>query len=182
MDAAPLLLGWIIVKGDMRARIVETEAYRADDPACHAFGRSKMKNMALWASPGLAYVYFTYGHHWMLNVVAHEEGDPAAVLIRAAEPLEGIDEMYSRRLKAVKDEDLLSGPGKLAAALDIDSRQNLIDLLDPSSELHLKPAEHPAKIVDGVRIGIAEGKGHEIPWRFIDADRMRWASKPWPRP
>src|SRR5690349_19807109 len=95
--AAPALLGCDIVRGNLRARIVETEAYRYDDPACHAFGKTKMNNIALWAAPGLAYVYFTYGNHWMLNVVAHVEGDAAAVLIRAAKPLSGQEEMYVRR-------------------------------------------------------------------------------------
>ena len=78
LKASPALLGWELVRGNLRARIVEVEAYRHDDPACHAFGKSKMKNMALYASPGLAYVYFTYGSHWMLNVVTGEAGWVAA--------------------------------------------------------------------------------------------------------
>lgn len=178
LEAAPALLGWDVVRGDLRARIVEAEAYRHDDPACHAFGRTKMKNMALWDEPGRSYVYFTYGNHWMLNVVCHPRGDAAAVLIRAAQPLAGRVEMFERRPRAMREEDLLSGPGKLAAAFGIDSRLNLIDLLDPASELHLEPGRVPRKIVSGPRIGIAFGKAHDYPWRFMDADALRWVSKP----
>jgi DNA-3-methyladenine glycosylase len=181
LAASRVLLGWDIVRGNLRARIVEVEAYRSDDPACHAFGKSKMKNMALWAAPGLAYVYFTYGNHWMLNVVAHAEGDPAAVLIRAARPISGQEEMFGRRGKAKREEDLLSGPGKLAAAFDITSAQNMVDLLDPSSELHLEPGPAPSRVIAGPRIGIAVGKAHELLWRFMDADELRWVSLPKPR-
>ena len=180
-DASQALLGWDLVRGNLRARIVETEAYRQDDPACHAFGKAKMKNMALWARPGLAYIYFTYGNHWMLNVVAHPEGDAAAVLVRAAQPISGQEEMFERRPKAARQEDLLSGPGKLAAAFDITSADNMLDLLDPASELHLEPGDPPARIVTGTRIGIAVGKAHEYPWRYLDGDALRWVSRPLPR-
>ena len=178
LEAAPALLGWTLVRGNLRARIVEVEAYRHDDPACHAFGKKKMKNMALWAGPGLAYVYFTYGNHWMLNLVAHEEGDAAAVLIRAAQPLTGLDEMYTRRPKARRAEDLLSGPGKLAAAFGVTSSENMIYLLDPATETHLEPGEPVHRVVTGPRIGIAIGKAHELPWRFMDGDSLNWVSKP----
>lgn len=181
LEASKALLGWTVVRGRMRASIVETEAYRHDDPACHAFGKTKMKNMALFGPPGLAYIYFTYGNHWMLNVAAHEEGDAAAVLIRAAQPLAGQEEMLQRRPKAKREEDLLSGPGKLAAAFGITGALNDIDLLDPSSELHLEPTTEEVNVIVGERIGIAIGKAHDYPWRFMDADRMRWVSKPHPR-
>jgi DNA-3-methyladenine glycosylase len=181
VEASRALLGWELVRGNLRARIVETEAYRHDDPACHAFGKTKMKNMALYAEPGVAYVYFAYGNHWMLNVVAHPEGEAAAVLVRAAQPLSGLEEMFERRPKAARQDDLLSGPGKLAAAFDISRAQNMIDLLDPSSELHLEPGEEPQKVVTGPRIGIALGKAHDYPWRFMDAYALRWVSKPWPK-
>lgn len=179
--AAPALLGWDLVLGSMRARIVETEAYRHDDPACHAYGKTKMKNMALYAEPGRAYVYFAYGSHWMLNVVCHAQGDAAAVLIRAAKPIAGQSEMRERRPKAKREEDLLSGPGKLAAAFGITSEHNMLDLLDPKSVLHLEPGSEVAEVISGPRIGIAEGKAHDYPWRFIDRQELRWASKPWPK-
>lgn len=181
LEAAPMVLGMYLVRGDLRARVVEVEAYRADDPACHAFGKSKMKNMALFEEPGKAYVYFTYGNHWMLNIVAHPHGDPAAILIRAAEPLAGLDEMRLRRLKAKRDEDLLSGPGKLAAAFGITGEQNGTNLLSADSDLRLVHGSKPGKIVAGPRIGIAVGKAHEYPWRWVDSKRMRWVSKPWPQ-
>lgn len=179
--ASRALLGWHLVRGSMRARIVETEAYRHDDPACHAFGKKQMKNMALYAEPGKAYIYLAYGNHWMLNVVAHPPGDAAAVLVRAAQPLEGLDEMYGRRPKATRDEDLLSGPGKLASAFGITMEHNLVDLLDPSSDLHLGPGDAPTDVTTGPRIGIAFGKAHDYPWRFVDAHALRWVSKPWPK-
>jgi DNA-3-methyladenine glycosylase len=181
LEASKALLGWELVRGNLRARIVETEAYRHDDPACHAFGRSQMKNMALFANPGQAYVYFTYGNHWMLNVVAHRKGDAAAVLIRAAEPLSGLEDMYLRRPNATKPEDLLSGPGKLAAAFEIGKAQNLMDLLDPASELHLQPGTPPSRVIAGPRIGIAVGKAHDYLWRYVDGDALRWVSRPVPR-
>lgn len=178
--AAPALLGCILVRGNLRARLVEAEAYREDDPGCHAFRGQTKRNAPMFGPPGHAYVYFTYGNHWMLNVVAHPPGDAAAVLLRAAEPISGLDEMRSRRPKAVRDEDLLSGPGKLAAAFGITGTDNSIDLLHPRSDLRLEIGEAPQRILVGPRIGIAEGKGHETPWRFMDADRLQWVSRPWP--
>ncbi|MGV3613999.1 MAG: DNA-3-methyladenine glycosylase [Fimbriimonas sp.] len=178
--AAPALLGAIIVHGEMRARIVETEAYRAaDDPACHAYRKTTMRNMVLFGPPGLAYVYFNYGMHWMLNVSAHPDGDAAGILFRAAEPLAGLEEMRANR-PGIVDKELLTGPGKLCKAFGITRDQNGMDLLDPHSDLRIEPGEPVAHVVAGPRIGIAEGKGHEIPWRFIDADRAHWASRPRP--
>ncbi len=180
VEASKVLLGATIVKGDMRARIVETEAYRHDDPACHAFGRKAMKNMALWSRPGNSYVYFTYGNHWMFNVVAHAENEAAAVLIRAAEPLDGIGLMQANR--GVEDiRNLLSGPGKLAKVFGITSTDNDRPLFEENQDLHILPAENPVtNIVEGPRIGISEGKWHEVPWRFVDGDRLEWVSKPLP--
>jgi DNA-3-methyladenine glycosylase len=132
----------------------------------------------MFGTPGLAYVYFTYGMHWMLNVVCHGEGDAAAILIRAAEPLDGLEEMRARRPKARNDFDILSGPGKIAAAFDIDRRFYGIDLLNPESELRIEPGEPCNRVLVGTRIGLAKGKGDDLPWRFIDGDRLRWISPP----
>jgi DNA-3-methyladenine glycosylase len=101
-------------------------------------------------------------------------------LIRAAEPLEGIGAMQAKR--GVEDvKNLLSGPGKLAKAYGITSLQNDLPLLDPHQDLHLiPPAERVQNIVEGPRIGISEGKWHEVPWRFVDGDRLEWVSKPLP--
>lgn len=173
--AAPVLLGGLLVSGELRARIVETEAYREDEPACHAYGKRKMKNMLLFGEPGLAYVYFNYGVHWMLNITALEPGHAAGILIRAAQPLEGLEIIRERRRGAV-DRQLLSGPGKLAQAFAITGDDNGKDLLDGTG-LHIVP---PSKVVTdiqtGPRIGIAEGKAHDLPWRFVDREHIWWAT------
>lgn len=180
--AAPALLGCILVRGDLRARIVETEAYRTpDDPGCHAHRGQTPRNRAMFGEPGMAYIYFTYGNHWMLNVSAHPDGIAAAVLIRAAEPLDGLDIFRSRRPKARSDRDLLSGPGKLAAAFDVDARLYGIDLLAPSSELRIEPGPPPSAVAIGTRIGLTPGLGDTFPWRFCDAGRLEWVSRPLPR-
>jgi DNA-3-methyladenine glycosylase len=176
--AAPALLGATLVRGPMRARIVEVEAYRSDDPACHAFQRRTPRTEVMYGQPGIAYVYFSYGVHWMLNVVAHPPGDPAAILVRAAMPLEGLDFMRANR-GVSGDRDLLSGPGKLAKAFGITGVDNGIDLFatEPSG-LHIVPPDSPVRIVQArPRIGIAEGKWHDVPWRFIDDGASEWVSR-----
>ena len=132
----------------------------------------------MFGPAGHAYVYFNYGVHWMLNVTAHPHGDAAAILVRAAEPLEGLDEMYARRPKAKTPTDLLSGPGKLAAAFGITGQDNGINLLDPKSELRIEPGHTVKNVLSGLRIGLAEGKGERLPWRFVDGDRLAWISRP----
>ncbi len=178
--AAPLLLGWELRRGVIRARIVEVEAYRTpDDPGCHAHRGRSPKCETMFCASGLAYVYFTYGNHWMLNVVAHREGEAAAILIRAAEPLAGLVLMRERRPRAQRDEDLLSGPGKLTAAFGIDRQFDGANLFD--GDLRLEPGDPPKEVLVGPRIGLAHGKGDELPWRFMDAERLRWVSRPLPR-
>lgn len=177
VQAAQDLLGWQIVIGSMRARIVETEAYRTpDDPACHAHRGITKRNEVMFGERGRAYVYFTYGNHWMLNVTAMPLGMAGAVLIRAAEPLEGLELMRARRARARRDEDLLSGPGKLCQGLGVDIRFNGEDLLGAASQIGLEPGPPPAQILRGTRIGLTQGL--ELPWRFADGDRLRWVSKP----
>ncbi len=180
--AAEELLGAILVRGKMSARIVELEAYDTpSDLGCHAHRGKTPRNEVMFGEPGHAYVYFTYGNHWMLNIVAREEGRAGAVLVRAAQPLTGIEQMWERRPKARRIEDLLSGPGKLAAAFGITKRDNGIDLLS-QTPLHIVAGAKPLRCIAGTRIGLAVGKGDDLPWRFIDSDALRWASKPWPRP
>ena len=177
LQAAESMLGGILVRGARRARIVETEAYRAeDDPACHAYRRRTARNETMWGEPGRAYVYLNYGMHWMLNVAAHEPGRAAAVLVRAAEPIGGLEEFRAARL-GVPDAELLRGPGKLCRAFGVTRADDGLDLLDPLSELHLEPGES-VPIVAGPRIGIAVGQ--DLPWRFADASRLHWVSKPVP--
>lgn len=181
-ESAKRILGCILVAGECRARIVEVEAYGGEtDPASHAWRGPTPRTMVMYGEPGRAYVYFTYGNHWMLNVVARPDGEASAVLIRAAEPLAGIEMMRSRRPKAQSDNDLLSGPGKLCQALGLTRADNGVDLLDPNSPLRLEEGERPTAVLTGVRIGIAVGRGELEPLRFIDASRLSWASKPWPK-
>jgi DNA-3-methyladenine glycosylase len=164
--ASEALLGWRISIGGKVCEIVETEAYSADDPGCHAYGKTKMKNMAMFGPPGHAYIYFTYGNHWMLCISAHEEGDPAAVLIRAARPMEGLT-----------DEEKLSGPGKLTRSLGIDGRLNSTDLLDPENLLTFYPGEPAGDIAISQRIGLAKGKGDETFWRFFSVKHVHWCTR-----
>ena len=175
---AVALLGTHLVRGNRRARIVEVEAYRGlDDPGSHAFRGPTPRNEVMFGPPGFAYVYFTYGMHWMLNVTAQHHGIGAAVLIRAAEPLEGIRQMQDLRPKALKIEDLLSGPAKICAAFEIDREQNGINLFRKTG-LRIEKGEEPAQILHGTRIGLAKGKGDKHLWRFVDGAALRWVSTP----
>ncbi|CAN5525966.1 DNA-3-methyladenine glycosylase [soil metagenome] len=177
VEGAKSLLGGTLVKGNLRARIVETEAYRGeDDPGSHSYGKTKMKNMALFGPPGRSYIYFTYGNHWMLNISALPDGISGGILIRAAEPLEGIEEMQINRPVPVKN--LLSGPGKLAQAFAITGADNDHNLIfDPAFKIIAPPAR-TKNITIGPRVGLAKGKGEATLWRFIDAERADWASSP----
>jgi len=175
------LLGCELVFGGLRARIVETEAYAGqDDLGSHGCRGKTPRNAMMFGEPGHAYVYFTYGNHWMLNVTARPIGECGAVLIRGAMPLEGLETMRERRPKAKNDFDLLSGPGKLAAAFGLDREFNGLNLLSENSPLLLVPGEPVTHILVGTRIGIAKGRGDETPWRFVDEGLVRWASKPHP--
>ena len=165
-----------------KAQIVEAEAYAgSDDPGSHAFRGETPRVKAMFGPPGHAYIYFTYGSQWMLNIAARPLGEPCALLVRAAMPLEGAEEMRSRRIKAKSDRELLSGPGKLCQAFGIDKSLYGQDMLDPASELRLIPRPPIESLRQGVRVGIAKGRGDEIPWRFIDSELIDWASRPLPR-
>jgi DNA-3-methyladenine glycosylase len=131
--------------------------------------------VTLFGPPGVAYVYFSYGMHALLNVVCEREGVGAAVLIRALEPTAGIELMRERR-SLVRDEDLCSGPGKLTQALGIGLDLNRTDLFD--GPIRLGPRIGPPRaVLSGTRIGIT--KAPELPWRFCAAG-SRHVSKPWP--
>jgi DNA-3-methyladenine glycosylase len=158
--------------------IVEVESYHADDPACHAYVGRTERNAVLFGRPGLAYVYFSYGIHNLLNAVCEAEGDAAAVLIRALEPRWGVDAMRRRRRRA-DPRELCSGPGKLTEALGIGLGENGTSLLEPPFEL-TAPAAGPAAVgvVTAPRIGIS--RGVEYPWRFCAAG-SRFLSRPVPQ-
>jgi DNA-3-methyladenine glycosylase len=153
--------------------IVECEAYIGqDDTACHASRGRTRRNEVMFGPSGHAYVYFTYGMHWMLNVVTEEDGFPAAVLLRAIEPMEGVETMRALRQakgKVRKDRDLTSGPARLTQALVINKALNGADLV-AGDELWLEPGEALPNdsVACGPRIGIryAAEKDRLAPWRF----------------
>ncbi len=163
--------------------IVEVEAYLGEqDRAAHTFGgRRTARNESMWQDGGRAYVYFTYGMHHCMNVVASVAGRPVAVLIRALEPTEGMDLMYQRRKAARRDTDLCSGPAKLCQALDIDRRLDGHDLVSGSSlciERIRKTALPASKITVGPRVGVSYAKEWaDRPLRYYITDNPH-VSKP----
>jgi len=171
------MLGCIVRHGSTAGVIVETEAYHDSEAACHAHVGVTPRTHILFGPPGRAYVYRSYGIHALLNAVCEDEGTGAAVLIRALEPLEGLDLMRARRgLERV--EDLCSGPGKLTQALGIELDLNGTDLADgPVRFGPAAPGWEQVRHVAGPRIGIT--KAAELPWRFCAAG-SRHVSRPWP--
>ena len=171
LTVAEELLGKVLVHrtpGGMAAGIiVETEAYIGeDDPACHAAPGPTARNAPLYGPPGLAYVYLNYGIHYLVNAVTEAEGHPAAVLLRALQPVEGIRLMRRRRApdgREIDDSDLCRGPGNLTKALGITLTDNLLDLT--SSRLCIEDRGlRPGKVSFGPRIGIRVAV--DRPWRF----------------
>jgi DNA-3-methyladenine glycosylase len=177
VEVARALLGCVLRHGDAAGAIVETEAYHQSEPACHAYAGLTPRTRTLFGPPGRAYVYRSYGIHACLNAVCEPEGVGAAVLIRALEPLEGLEAMRRRRgLERV--EDLCSGPGKLTQALDIGLELNGLDLVGGPIAVEEPPAAwREVEHVVGTRIGIT--KAAELPWRFCVAG-SRSVSRPWP--
>lgn len=175
LELAPALLGSVLVReiGGRRlaGRIVETEGYPGgDDRGSHSRGgRRTPRNASMFLAGGAAYVYLIYGLHHCLNVVSGRAGDGEAVLIRALEPLEGIDAMRVLRAGRV-DRDLCRGPGRLAAALAIDRSHDGMRLR-PGSGLWIEAGEPPARIASSPRIGLGDvGPWADRPWRWFDAD------------
>jgi DNA-3-methyladenine glycosylase len=164
---APELLGKVLVHGDVRARLVEVEAYcGAEDPGSHTFRGMTNRNATMFGPPGGLYVYFTYGMHWCANAVCGEVGEGVAVLLRAAAPLDGLDEMRSRRLAARTDRDLCRGPARLCQAFGIDGAFDGADLV--RSDHHVTIVDDgtppPADPVVTTRIGLRSGA--ELPLRW----------------
>lgn len=178
---ARALLGQLVVSdvggGRTAGRIVETEAYVGPhDPACHAYGgRRTARTEPLYGAPGTAYIYFTYGLHWCLNAVTESEGYPAAVLIRALEPIAGVDLMRRRRGK-VTDTLLCAGPARLCVALGVTGALNGAPLTRPP--LRIVPANGaatvPFRVLRTGRIGVTTAA--DWPLRFV-AKGSPWASK-----
>jgi DNA-3-methyladenine glycosylase len=177
-EVARELIGCTVAVGGTAGIIVETEAYDVTDPACHAYIGRTPRNEVLFGEPGRVYVYLSYGIHSLLNFVAEPEGEAAAVLIRALEPVAGIDIMRARR-GIERLEDLCSGPGKLTEALAIGLDLNGVSLADGPIEVRgREPGWADPTIVTAPRIGITKAVEH--PWRFCVAG-SRFVSKPWPR-
>lgn len=167
-EVASSLLGWKLIRltpeGELVvARLVEVEAYHESEPGCHAHrGRTK-RNEVMFGRAGLAYVYFVYGMHHCLNIVCGREGEAAAVLVRAAEPL---------MPKSIP----LTGPGVLCRSLGIDRALNGVDLLDAKSPLRLTPGglRSGERIARSARVGL--NAGCELPWRLY-LEGSPWMSR-----
>jgi DNA-3-methyladenine glycosylase len=158
------LVRWLPDGTRLTGRIVEVEAYGPDDPASHAFRGPTRRNAVMFGAPGHLYVYFTYGMHFCMNVVTGRVGEGSAVLLRAVEPLEGLEEMRRRRgREAVRE--LCSGPARLCQAFGVDRGLDGADLVR-GPELWLAQGEpvSPGSISRGARVGIRVGLEH--PWRF----------------
>jgi DNA-3-methyladenine glycosylase len=171
-DVARRLIGVVVLVDGVGGRIVETEAYDREDPASHAFSGPTERNAAMFGPPAHAYVYRSYGIHWCLNFVCREEGHGAGVLIRAIEPLAGLDIMQARR-DAQDAVQLCSGPGKLCQALEVTRAFNGRSLAEPPFVLEAAPPG--LEVVAGPRIGIS--KAMDVPWRFGLAG-SRFVSRP----
>ena len=177
LDVACDLVGCVVSHAGTSGVIVETEAYHHSEPACHAFVGLTNRTSTLFGPPGRAYVYRSYGIHALLNAVSDEEGVGAAVLIRALEPVDGLEEIRARR-GLRREEDLCSGPGKLTQALGIGLGLNGSSLAEGPIEIAVaEPGAREPRVVRSERVGIT--KAADLPWRFCDAE-SRHVSRPWP--
>ena len=180
-EVAPALLGQVLVRAlpdgtRAAARIVEVEAYGPDDPASHAFRGMTPRNAAMFGPPGHLYVYFTYGMHFCMNAVCGRAGEGTAVLLRAGEPLEGVEGMRARRGRE-RTLDLCSGPGRFTQALDVTRSDDGADLVDGGS-LWVERGPRTEAIRTGIRVGVRETTRS---WRYwLDGDAFVSAGRPGP--
>lgn len=167
LEVARDLIGCTFLFGDAGGRIVETEAYRQDDPCCHGYRGKTDRNAVLFGPPGHLYVYFTYGMHFCANVACEQEGVAAGVLLRALEPEHGVPDMVARR-GVLEPRLLASGPARLAQALGIGRAQNGLPVWEPPLAILPRGAAAPEpRVVTTARIGVHGGD--QKPWRFVDA-------------
>lgn len=168
-EVARDLIGKLLHRHDdgITVRIVETEAYRQDDPACHAHRGMTQRNAPLFGPPGHAYVYFSYGMHWCLNMVSGEEGWGEGCLLRAAEPVAGLEMIRERRGAQHAERDLLRGPGRLGQALGLAREHSGLDVCD-GALLSLSDDGARPKVAAGPRVGVALAA--DVPWRFWASD------------
>ena len=171
VDVARDMVGCVVSHGPTAGVIVETEAYHETEPACHAYVGRTARTTVLFGPPGNAYVYRSYGIHALLNAVCEPEGTGAAVLIRALEPIAGLEIMRERRRSA----DLCSGPGKLTQALGVELTENATSLL--TGPIRISHGD-PLPLAVGKRIGIT--KAADLPWRFCARGNPH-VSRPWPK-
>jgi DNA-3-methyladenine glycosylase len=182
-DVAPRLLGMLLLRSDgRRARLVEVEAYMgSEDPGSHAYRGFTKRAATMFGPPGRLYVYFTYGMHWCANVVCGADGVPSAVLLRAAEPVDGLLKMREARWHGQRrqhERELCRGPARLCEAFGITGADDGADLVLADKGLWigddgLRPA---APVVATTRIGLT--KGAELPWRYLRAGDP-WVSRPY---
>ena len=173
-EVAPELLGATLHVDGVGGRIVEVEAYDGTDPASHGFRGPTPRNASMFGLPGRAYVYRSYGIHWCLNLVCEDEGSAAAVLVRALEPVRGLERMRERR--SLDDLRLLcAGPGRLCQALGITGAHDGLRLDAVPFCLVARP--EPVVVAAGPRIGIS--RAVERPWRFAVAGSP-YLSRPLP--
>ncbi len=168
---APLLLGAVVehgwAEGLVAVRLTEVEAYagEGEDPGSHAHRGETRRNAAMFGPPGRAYVYFTYGMHWCLNVVCGPTRRGGAVLLRGGEVVTGLELARARRPAARTDAELARGPARLAKALGVDGGLDGADLFDPTGPLRLRPTVTAAvEVLTGPRVGLSAAPAR--PWRF----------------
>ena len=176
LSVARDLIGCVFVhrlpEATLAVRLVETEAYRGEqDPGSHGFRGMTPRTRTMFGPPGRLYVYFTYGMHWCVNVVCGPAGTCEAVLLRAGEPLEGIEVMRENRHGITNDRLLASGPARLAQALGIAKPHDGASLLR-GGEFHCATDDltdhlREGEVAQTPRIGLAVGRGDQIPWRFV---------------
>jgi DNA-3-methyladenine glycosylase len=160
-EVAPALVGVTLLVDGIGGPIVEVEAYDHEDPAAHGYRGRTVRNASMFGPPGRAYVYRSYGIHWCLNLVCEPEGVASAVLIRALEPTQGVDEMCLRR--GLNNPRLLcAGPGRLCQALGVTGEHDGVRLDEPPFELLGRDSE--PEVVAGPRIGIT--RAADRPWRY----------------
>lgn len=175
-DVAPRILGSLVTSriggSEVTIRVTEVEAYGGvgEDPGSHAYRRRTVRNASMFGPPGHAYAYFTYGMHWMMNIVTQPEGTAGAVLMRAGEVINGLDAARERRPRCTQDRDLCRGPARLATALAIDGSCDGLDLLNPASILTVELSPDDAThVLTSRRTGVA-GEGAGTVWRFFLPD------------
>ena len=175
-EVAPDLLNKILIGPDgCRGRIIETEAYCGDvDEAAHTFRGKTARNATMFGPPGHLYVYFTYGMHWCANTACGDEGVGIGVLLRAVQPLSGLEQMRVRRPRAKNERELCSGPARLCQAFDISGADDGTDLVTGRYRIASDGVPPPIDPVITPRVGIS--RAIDAPWRWYVADN-RFVSK-----